>query len=321
MAGPSATPPSTKLIQPKTRRGRRALEKRAPKLVEDAKKVLLLFGNNTSQVVKDVVSDLRTLKGVDAVKFTKKNPDVQPFEPGGEASLERFCQKANCSLVVLGNHTKKRPHNLVLGRLYDHHLLDALEVGVQEFKSIKDVGGGQGAQVGNKPCIVFAGDRFETVPELRLLKSLLTDLFRGPQVDNINLAGVDRVVAAYAVDDKTAVLRQYCLKYKKSGSQVPRASLQDMGPFLNLSVRRTRFAAPDVEKEALRQPKLTNKVKNVGTTPLEGKVGRVYVPKQDMDTIALAKMKGLKRERRKAAEHAAGAKPAKKAKAAAADDA
>ena len=47
--------------------------------------------------------------------------------------------------------------------------------------------------------------------------------------------------------------------------------------------------------------------KNVGTTMLEGKVGRIYMPKQSFDTIGLSKMKGLKRERRQAAAAAATA--------------
>ena len=38
--------------------------------------------------------------------------------------------------------------------------------------------------------------------------------------------------------------------------------------------------------------------KNVSTNMLEGKVARVYVPKQNLDTIALRKTKGSKRERR-----------------------
>ena len=42
-------------------------------------------------------------------------------------------------------------------------------------------------------------------------------------------------------------------------------------------------------------------VKNVGSDVLEGKVGRIYMPKQDVDGMALAKPKGVKRERRQVA--------------------
>ncbi len=46
---------------------------------------------------------------------------------------------------------------------------------------------------------------------------------------------------------------------------------------------------------------LLTQVKNVGCDMLEGKVGRIYMPKQNVEGLALAKPKGLKRERREAA--------------------
>ena len=54
--------------------------------------------------------------------------------------------------------------------------------------------------------------------------------------------------------------------------------------------------------------------KNVGSDALAGKVGRIYMPPQKVDTVALSKMKGLKRERRQAtgerkAANAAGLGP------------
>ena len=102
--------PQTKLLKPKTHKGRRELEKRAPKLVrsavasgvwpttcmqcnawraaaggsgpgtlrhcvaqpasvhylqvEDPKRALVLYGHKTSQVIKDVLTDIHKLKGV-----------------------------------------------------------------------------------------------------------------------------------------------------------------------------------------------------------------------------------------------------------------
>eukprot|EP00882_Tetradesmus_deserticola_P033999 GHRQ01038888.1.p1 GENE.GHRQ01038888.1~~GHRQ01038888.1.p1 ORF type:complete len:153 (-),score=25.90 GHRQ01038888.1:17-475(-) len=69
---------------------------------------------------------------------------------GGEAPLEFFCNKSNCSLFVLGSHSKKRPHNITLGRLYDFHLYDALELGVEAHRPISSFRGAGTAQVGNK---------------------------------------------------------------------------------------------------------------------------------------------------------------------------
>lgn len=58
----------------------------------------------------------------EAVKFSRSNPDMRPFEAGGEGALELHCGRQNCSLFALGSHQKKRPHNLVLGRLFDFRL-------------------------------------------------------------------------------------------------------------------------------------------------------------------------------------------------------
>ncbi|GBG00525.1 ribosome production factor [Raphidocelis subcapitata] len=175
-------PQATTLVKPLTRRGKRALEKRAPKLVEDAKRGLFLFGGATSAVIKDVLTDLHKLKGSEAVKFTRKNDGVKPFEPGGESALEFFSRKSNCSLFALGSHTKKRPHNLTLGRLFDFRLYDAIELGVERHRAIKEFGGAASAQAGNKPAMLFVGERFEGVPEFKLAKSLLLDFFRGLEV-------------------------------------------------------------------------------------------------------------------------------------------
>jgi len=41
--------------------------------------------------------------------------------------------------------------------------------------------------------------------------------------------------------------------------QIPRVELKEMGPALDLALRRHRLPAPDLEKEALRQPKVAKK--------------------------------------------------------------
>ncbi len=38
-----------------------------------------------------------------------------------------------------------------------------------------------------QPAFVFAGEQFDSDPQLRLCKSMLLDLFRGRIVENINL--------------------------------------------------------------------------------------------------------------------------------------
>ncbi len=89
----------------------------------------------------------------DSVKYTRKNDDVRPFEAGGDTNLEHFSQKTDSSLFALGNHSKKRPHNIVLGRFFDHRLHDVLELGVERFRGIKEFAKAATAvQIGNKVC-------------------------------------------------------------------------------------------------------------------------------------------------------------------------
>jgi hypothetical protein len=64
--------------------------------------------------------------------------------------LERLSSRSNCSLFALGSHSKKRPHNLVLGRMYDFKLYDAVEFGVTSHKAIGTFPGALGIQQGNK---------------------------------------------------------------------------------------------------------------------------------------------------------------------------
>ena len=105
----------------KTARGRRALEKMAPKLNENPRTALVLRGQKTSALVNQALTDLYMLKKPFSKHFTRHNA-VHPFED--PTPLEFLCQKNDASLFAFGTHSKKRPHNLVLGRMFDHHLLD-----------------------------------------------------------------------------------------------------------------------------------------------------------------------------------------------------
>lgn len=52
---------------------------------------------------------------LEAVKLTRKNAEVKPFEAGGDGQLEHLARRADAALFALGGSTKKRPHNLTLG--------------------------------------------------------------------------------------------------------------------------------------------------------------------------------------------------------------
>ena len=80
--------------------------------------------------------------------------------------------------------------------------------------------------------------------------------------------------------------------------------LQEAGPRLHMRLRRHQLAPPDLMQDALAQPRSKHKGKahkNEAFDEVAGKVGRVYVPQQDLSALALAKGKGTKRERKDAA--------------------
>jgi ribosome production factor 2 len=83
--------------------------------------------------------------------------------------------------MQFGSHSKKRPDNLVIGRAYDHHIYDLVEVGVENFKPMESFKYDKKlvSQIGSKPLIAFIGEGFENVEELKHLKEVLLDLLRG----------------------------------------------------------------------------------------------------------------------------------------------
>ncbi len=90
------------------------------------------------------------------MRLTRKNAEVLPFEAGGEVKLEQFSAQTDCGQFVLGGHSKKRPHNLILGRFYDHRLYDLLELGVEGYKSIQSFGAAATkVQLNNKVTLLF----------------------------------------------------------------------------------------------------------------------------------------------------------------------
>ncbi|TPP58822.1 Ribosomal biogenesis protein, partial [Fasciola gigantica] len=121
------------IVKPKTHKGKKALEARAPKIVENDKRTLVLKGGHTSEAVNSFLNDLCALKTPLVCRLKWRNP-VLPFED--ISFVEKMCQKYDCSMFVIGLHSKKRPNNIVIGRLYDGELLDMFELGMQSYEAL-----------------------------------------------------------------------------------------------------------------------------------------------------------------------------------------
>jgi len=278
-------------------RGRRVLKAREPKVVEGPKVGLMLKGNKTSQIGSTFLTDLTRMKKP-LVRGLGKRNDVHPFD--NEAPLEFLASKNDASLFCLTNHSKKRPHNIVMGRTFDGHLLDMFELGLDEatFRAIDDFRDVPKMRLGSKPCVVFQGE-WEHDAEMQRLQNFLLDFFRGDELDKLALKGIDRVLYL-ALDTSTpsprVLLRHYGVRFKRSGTKVPNVELQEMGPRADLTVRRRRCASAELWRAALRQPKQlrARKRKNVETTTLGETTGRLHLERQDLDAMRTKRVKALR---------------------------
>ena len=219
------------------------------------------------------MADLARLKPGECVRLTRPNPDAAPFDPPGSAgpaaieSLARRAGGGGAGLFVLGTHTKKRPHALTLGRLYDGRLLDAVEFSVDPATArlLKAFGAAPtAAQAGHKPALAFVGSAWEADPAAGAAKSLLLDFLRGRVVTGINLAGLDRLILVVAEGGGGSggrggggggarlALRQFSLRLKKSGVTTPRVEAAEIGPALDLAIVRHLVGPPDLVKASLR---------------------------------------------------------------------
>jgi ribosome production factor 2 len=144
-----------------------------PKVIENVKNTLFLEGRKTSANIKDVLKDLCTFKKPHCKALTRNN-DITPFDDPNP--LETLLMKNDCHLFVFGSHSKKRPDNIIMGRVYDNQILDMIEFGVKQFRSLKEF---KNEKIGTncKPCLVFNGEKWKMSEELRRIKSLLIDFF------------------------------------------------------------------------------------------------------------------------------------------------
>jgi ribosome production factor 2 len=97
-------------------------------------------------------------------------------------------------------------------------------------------------------------------------------------------------------------IRVYTVKMLASGTKVPKISLTEMGPRMDLSMRRTQMPDPEMWKEAVKRPKMDKKTitsgqgkkrKNIETDEMGDLVGRVHVGKQDLNSMKGKRMRTL----------------------------
>uniref|UniRef100_A0A0A9YU48 Ribosome production factor 2 homolog n=1 Tax=Lygus hesperus TaxID=30085 RepID=A0A0A9YU48_LYGHE len=286
--------------QPITHKGKKVLQEREPKLIENTKQSIFFNGRSTSETLRKCMKDLFQLKKPDALPLKGKH-DILPMEDS--SPIETSAKKFDSSLFFFGSHTKKRPNNIIIGRLYDHQILDLVEFGVENFKSLDDFPGDK-IPIGTKPCLLFSGPQFELDPTLKRTKNLLVDAFQRETVSSVRLQGLEHVIM-FTTHENKIFMRSYRVLLKKSGTRTPRVELVEIGPSMDLSLRRTKLASDDLFKLACKRPKelKAKKVKNISKDVFGSKLGRVHIKQQDIKRLQTRKMKGLKKTRQEKLRH------------------
>lgn len=281
------------VVKPRNKRAKRALEKKAPKVKENVKSMMFMRGNKTTEDVVQLMKDLARIKQPHVKMFQRKN-DIHPFD--NCVKLENFSQQYDMSLFAFGNHSKKRPNNLILGRMFHHKLLDMVELGVEAYRGIQEFNTANKVTASTKPMIVFSGEAFHMEKDYMRLQSLLSDMFRGPEVQLVRRAGLEHVIMFTAAEGKVH-MRNYRVVMEKSGAVCPRVELQDMGPNADFTLRRTHLASDDFYRSACKpayqaRPHVK---KNISRDEFGTKLGRVHMEKQDLNKFQTRKIKGLKK--------------------------
>ncbi|XP_033227493.1 ribosome production factor 2 homolog [Belonocnema kinseyi] len=281
-----------RVVRPTSHKGKKALLSKEPQLIETAKQTLCIKGSTSSKLAHDCMKDFYDLKKPDAQMMTKKN-EIRPFED--ISPIERFASKLNSSLFMFTSHNKKRPHNLIMGRIFEHTLLDMVEFGIENYKGLKEFKVPK-ISTGIKPMLIFNGDIFENNHEYGRIRNLLVDMFHREPAKNIRLKGLEHVISFTARDNKI-LFRSFRIFLKKSGTRIPRIELEEIGPRADLSVRRSRLASDDLFKQSCKRPKelKVKKKKNISEDPLGKTLGRVHMGAQKLNTIQTRKMKGLRK--------------------------
>uniref|UniRef100_A0A0N5ARI4 Ribosome production factor 2 homolog n=1 Tax=Syphacia muris TaxID=451379 RepID=A0A0N5ARI4_9BILA len=307
----------TSLVRkPKTRRGKRFLQNREPHIIENDKNALIIKGGKTTEIVTNILTDIFALKKPLAQQLKRKNP-FHLFDD--DTPLEKFSTKYDSSLFLFGSNSKKHPNSLIFGRMYDYHVLDMVELRVEDYKSAQEfpvqlfpfsnpgifasekyylLTWTMKGMLGAKPCLVLQGTSFESDETMRRLGNLMIDWFRGPVVGKVRLQGLEIVISLTAVE-KTLFFRVYKACLKKSGTTTPRIELLEIGPRITFSVQRTKLATDSLFKSALKQPKqlTVKKRKNMSTDVFGTKLGRIHVGKQSLDGFQTRKVKALRKSK------------------------
>ncbi|EAY22157.1 Brix domain containing protein [Trichomonas vaginalis G3] len=278
-----------------THRGKAALAEREPKIIENRKKSLFIKGRKFPAAMQQVWDDLALFRFGEIVKFTREN-DIVPFEDASQ--IQEHCRKNDCSLFTFATTNKKRPNDIIFGRLFNYALLDMYEFGVTNIIPHKDLPRNE-FKHGELPALIFQGDQWNS--ELSSLRNYFMDYFVGDLQGTVDIEQVAHcIVFTYVEADKTILFRHYLVNTEKDTPELTLTS-----PCFDLVCRRDMKPDEEAYENALIKAPEEKKKKNVKKDALGRELGRVFVGKNDTTSLTMKKFPGLpKRSMRQAVQDA-----------------
>jgi len=272
----------------KTRAGKKALEAKGPKIIENRKKSLFIKGRKFPSVMRDVWDDLATFRFGEIVKFSREN-DILPFESSEE--LEKHCRLNDCSLFAFFTHNKKKPYDLVFGRLFNHVIMDMFEFGVDKIVE-RSVLPKPSHLPGDTPALVFQGDQWDT--ELSPLRSFFIDFFVGDMKGHVDLHQVTHMIVLTATEEGKRILFRH---YNVKDANTTNPEVSQICPCFDMVRRRERVSDESTLMAAMNKAPEEKKKKNIKRDALGRDIGRVFVGKNDVAKLRMKKFAGLPKRR------------------------
>jgi len=284
----------------KTHKGRMFLKSREPKLVEDNKQCLFINTNKSNEVLRMVLTDLFVFRKDHSKKLGKKN-DIKEVYANPE-TIEFLCERNNCAIFSTVTDLKKRPMNLIMGNLFENKLLDLFEFEVANFLPIEYFKVDTNIDSCMKPLVIFQGDIFETDFEFARMKKFFFEFFKMYDIEDISISVLKRLVVISSAGDKIVKIRTFELNNCNEHNFKEKLELKEVGPSLDLKVRRIKLTSDESYKLACKQPRLTSKTKskNEATNVLGEKRGRVYMTSQDLNKMSLKQYNKISKKKKNA---------------------
>ncbi|OAF71628.1 Ribosome biogenesis protein RPF2 [Intoshia linei] len=267
--------PSQKSKKSIKRRSKCLFKRREPKL-QNSKSTLVL--NNTASGIV-VEACLKTLVKFKTDKiFLKRRSNKSLFE--NYEDVEKLSRQHGCSMFLVGSDTKKRPNNIIIGRIYDEKVFDMFEMGIAHLDFDSDFM--NKLTYGSKMGLLFLGE-FTISTEMQRLKNFFIDYFGGPVVDNIVVTGFDNYLM-FVLYENELEIRNYKTTVKNCSGTYSIADCQFVSS-IKFKLRRNQIASEKEFKNSLSLPTIIRKKKNIEMDVFSNKLGRVHMSRQNMDEM------------------------------------